>query len=429
LGTFSAATTSLEQLGGVLKAIPEATDAVVEGLVGMKIAMATRLLELLSYAASPVTQLWIPSPPASPENPGSSTSNDGSFLSYPNLISQLNLPNKTIISLNGTFSTLNLTLSEDREYFPVPGLKIGFDNETGKYALTHSSDYYPSVLLPPNYVNYDGYNNSSPYVIHNQMTLFDLLNISKNHEYLLYPVLPTNVNANNVQEPGYLSVSNTSQLLRVADGKVSKLDANAGISFEGFSPDNIEQSESHVVAITSKSVDLGQTSTTTPTVEATTSTVNVITPDNSLNEISDTPRLSKKANDIKWRLQLKDAKLKDSNVTVFGAPLAMRLNRSKRHLTPYVVPRYFNMIHTLDTDKCFSEVVCQIGANHTIYGKYGHNLNNFLQAYNSTSFPANSTSQFYIHRFYLGKINGTEVCKEAVCEQDMISLVKSIQAF
>jgi len=366
---LEADSSGLETITAILGILPTTEIIAGGGLIGLKLAIAARILALLGYIPGRhgnATELNVTT--SSPLNVTASSyllpSNIFSYLGFGH---KMNTTTTTPLPLNSSLPA-NITTPHSpthhdfgADYFPIPSFKVDKDNETGKYAILQSDDNYPSVMVPHNYVNNYGNGGQAMSFVDNLTSpLLQYLNLSQDQSYLFYPLLPTNVVANNLQEPGYLSISNASQLLGFSNGTFKDLDNNE-FEFQGYR----------------SGADLAN-----ETVQA-------------------------EENDLR---------------------LPTKHSRAKRAIADYI-PRYFDLIYTLDEQECFSKLICEIGANSTAFGRYGHSLKRFLSSLDEAHMQHNSTSEFYVLRFQLGRVLGLDACADGInCPQNMTKVIASINA-
>lgn len=99
------------------------------------------------------------------------------------------------------------TFDNETAYFPIPGLRIGFDNRTGKsFLMFDEGSLTPTVFMPPDVASKTG-------IVHPNVTTTttvsdqgqDDAGIRSDISYLYYPVIP-----NNVRHPLLIKFSNGS---------------------------------------------------------------------------------------------------------------------------------------------------------------------------------------------------------------------------
>lgn len=119
------------------------------------------------------------------------------------------------------------TFDEQSAFFPIPGLKVGFDNETKKNVLVFDQSLQPTILIPSVILNGIGIIDDETGILHlnpredepegNETTtnFTDTSSLSGEQlGVLLYPLFPTKVNLTGLkQEEGFSSAINESLIM------------------------------------------------------------------------------------------------------------------------------------------------------------------------------------------------------------------------
>ncbi|KAI1301288.1 hypothetical protein HDE_03165 [Halotydeus destructor] len=202
------------------------------GLIGLKLALLSRLLVHMGVIGGNQSAISDSARAAIEEVTSSnSTSSFGlrNFLvRYFGTGSTAAIGYVNSTELNETHDAMHETIQRGQTYFPLPGLRISYDNNTRRYALVRNEDFYPSVMLPPNYADFNGYDNA------NQLPSYIP---QSNSSFLYYPLQPTKVAVNNVLEPGYISISNQTELVSITNGTVLSIGNVTEYEFDGFAPE------------------------------------------------------------------------------------------------------------------------------------------------------------------------------------------------
>ena len=144
-----------------------------------------------------------------------------------------NSTDNTSSSISQSNSSLIHLVENDAAYFPIPGLKIGVDNTTGRsFLIFDESAVNPMVLVPATFASpRDSVVTEQPDQDLNEPDL-----IHANTTYLLYPLLPARFRHPSREdrlETGFASAANESQLLiRLANGSVVSGDRVKGIEID-----------------------------------------------------------------------------------------------------------------------------------------------------------------------------------------------------
>ena len=268
----------------------------------------------------------------------------------------------------------SMMFDHETAYFPIPGLKIGVDNKTGKSFLLFDQDSaIPAVFMPISpadeigqgkegvvprtNVSVSNITDSDQDLDQDQMegngTRQDTSAESRDAiSYLYYPLIPGNVRLSS--EEGFAVAANESQLLlRMANGSLIRGDRVKSVDFDGFKPTS--------------------------------------------------------------RMRRSDA---GAGVRDEGSPGSAADN----------IPTYFSLIKTLDVTDCFSRLICEIGANGTLYGRYGLTVGNFLASINASHYEPGSRVSDYMSRYHLGRSRkSVRVCSYgSPCHRDLVSLVEPL---
>lgn len=255
--------------------------------------------------------------------------------------------------------TLASNLMEPNAFFPIPGLQIDCENSTGICGILHMDSLFPSVFLPSEFANKSGIDYKQFENMSNPM--FELFKQEQhgNQSFLFYPLYPTKVVSNNMHEAGLVATMNESQLILAhSNGSMVPASQVGEFNFHGF---------------------------------------------HGLIHNHDNDELD--GNEI------------DTNEN------QMKRIRRKR-LTEDNIEMYLTLVNRFDDEGCFSRLICEVGADPERFGKYGHTVDNLFQNLNQTEFDVTSDASHYIGHYKYGQINGFDMCgRSSICHQNLTQLI------
>lgn len=262
-------------------------------------------------------------------------------------------------------------------YFPIPGLKIGFDNKTNKSVLLMDSEFQPSVIIPSFVADQLNLSDPIPMTDSFQKSLHKTLVNETQENLLLYPLHPSVISLPNMVEVGMSPSDNDSAVfIRLANGTIIP----AG-------------KEAIDIDVNGVQFDIAPTIPLANGLLQETLT------------ISSSSSADKKETDLNSRRR--------RSVT----------SRRKRDLMSNI-PMYFAVVSSMDTDDCFARLACEIGGNSSSYGRYGETVGRFFSRLRSGDFDPKSHAYYYVSHYENGKADGTESCsKDSRCSHDLQSLV------
>lgn len=256
-------------------------------------------------------------------------------------------------------------------YFPIPGLKIGVDNRTGKSFLLfdHNVVVPASVFVPPADKSTGSTATPTPLDLSTERTLNNTKDGTVGEERVTGHVRHEAVNR--TSEPSRVNFLLYPHIVRGVDTTAAQ---------------HVNESKLMVRLASGSVVRMEEARETTPTVL--------------------------------------HRNRRSANQAIGGHV------RNKSSAGDQIEPNiatYFAMIQSLDVSQCFSRLACEIGANGTFYGKYGFTVGSFFSSLDPKDYEPDTRAHYYISRYYYGKNHTFESCSEgSPCKQDLLPLIEPL---
>lgn len=372
----------LETVAAILGLLPTSQILLAGGgLIGLKMAIAARILSLLGLMSENDRKNQFINPHKSIDNmdgtaamrpkghplQGGSVNNETLYFGMPKLdlegfhkVSHDDVDDVTDASVDGidnkygddnesTVTTTSATANVlENAFFPIPGLQIDCENSTGICGILHMDSLFPSVFLPSEFANKSGLDHKKFENMTNPMFELFKREAHGNQSFLFYPLFPTKVVQNNMHESGLVSATNESQLLLAhSNGTMVSASSVNEFDFHGFHEKKDDRDEQEIVELT----------------------------------------------------------------------------RRKR-LTEDNIEMYLSLVNKFDDNGCFSRLICEVGAEPERFGRYGNTVDNLFKNLNQTEFDVTTDASHYIGHYIYGLNHGIEMCeKSSICNRNMSELI------
>ncbi|XP_075725653.1 uncharacterized protein LOC142767576 [Rhipicephalus microplus] len=106
----------------------------------------------------------------------------------------------------------------------------------------------------------------------------------------------------------------------------------------------------------------------------------------------------------------------------------IRSRRSTIESDPKVVKDAVNLVHELDTNRCILRLTCEVSADASAYGQYGHRVASFLRSLRPIG--RNSAFKDFERAYRRGRSHGVPACVQTYssCKVDLRAMVAFVQA-